>query len=382
MKVLKQIWSAFNRWRRRHWVGRVVILLAIFIPYVVFSAPLLPRLVGHAIDAILADSEPRMANAIYRSNKANAVRRLRKALVAKIDKDENGILSESERQRAAALGLDPDQLSMNPFQANIEQVVGAAQHAGIVPTSYTARAVRKEAWDAAQAETKDIMVPQRQEINAMMVWYRRPNYLTWGAWENGITRFLQVLEWRFFYTLGNPSHWIPFFVSVYLLSLVACLLLWGNRALAASLLSLLIVLPVVLARMLQVPAERFEASSIGFSWYEICRPAGYFLLILSAAICGARRGYSLRGKKGAKALSLLALGLVLVAWSVSPGFKVPITLYPDTVIWFEDPSLMGVYVSPQLRIGMAAMGGVAFTAGVVVLIASKIRRQKLVIPTA
>lgn len=300
-----------------------------------------------------------MTDAIYRSNKANAARRLRNALVAKIDKDEDGVLNDSERERAIALGLDPDQLFAKPFRYDLDEIVVAAQRAGLVSPSYTARAIRNEAWRAAQAETEEIMAPERDKTYSMIAWYRVPNYLEWATWQHGAKKLFVHVRYSLFFLIGNPSHWVPFFMCVYLAGLIVCLLLRGRRLLAAGLVSVAVFLGVMLITHLQW----YRPAGLGFWPLE---NAGcwafrvpYFLLILAAAISGVRRAGLLKKKWNALPFALLVLGLVLMAWGLAPGLKR--TFYGYLLVPY--PYVMGIKITLGARIGIVASGAVAFATG-------------------
>ena len=310
---VKQAWSHFNRWRKRHWPLRALILL-IFLAYLALSAPMLPRLVRHATDAILANSEPRVTHAICESHKANAVRRLRNALVAKLDKDDDGALNDSERQAAIALGLDPDQLFAIPFYYDLDEILAAAHRANLVPPSYTGRTIRVEALRLARIETEAIMTPEREKIDALLAWYRVPNYLEWATWRYGLAKFGEFIEYGAFGLIGNPWHWVPFLFTVYLIVLVAGLFFGRWHILTAVIVAILVWLAGLAAsRVLLMHSLRYYYYS---SWGAWSASLGDLLFILTAAICGARRAARCAEKEKAIKIGRFTLGAVLVCWGL------------------------------------------------------------------
>jgi hypothetical protein len=365
----RTVWSAFNRWRKRHWPFRVIMLLILFAVWLV-DAPILPRLVRNAIDSILAASEPAMMDAIYRSNKVNAARRLRNALVAKLDKDEDGVFNDSERERAVALGLAPDQLFAKPFRYDLSEIVAAAQRSDLVPPSYTARVIRKAAWRAAQAETEEIMTPEREEIDSMLVWYRVPNYLEWATWKRGAVRLYEGVRFYWLYLLGNPVHWIPFLVSVYLLGLIVSLSFPHKVVVCATGILSLAGLAIVVVVTARGPADNYGFVNRSWLWMA---PAGYLLLILAVLLAGSRAVRRRKlGRRAARRLVIL-LGALLLCWGGITSFlpfrfvieSDSVTLYCQSTSY-----LMGIKIPLGVRIAVAVSGAITL----VLAMAKKSRR--------
>jgi hypothetical protein len=105
----------------------------LFLSNVLAGAWYMPFLAGADPDAILARAEPQMLNAIYRSNRAKATRRVQAAPTAKLDKDEDRVLVAAEDESPRAIRLDPEQPWAAPPQANLEQIAAAAQRANLIP---------------------------------------------------------------------------------------------------------------------------------------------------------------------------------------------------------------------------------------------------------
>lgn len=371
MKTLKHIWSAFNRWRKRHWLLRLIILCLLAVNAVP-GASLLPMLVRIACDAILADSEPKMLDAIYRSNRANATRRLRAALTTKLDTDEDGVLSDAEQESAQNIGLDPIQLTLPPLRVELEQLIPAAQRAGQVPLSYTPRALKKEAWRAALVETEEIMGPERRQLEAMLAWWRRPNYGSLSTWRTALAAFYEyVVLWGPYGLLGNPFHWIPFFAMTYLAALIAALLLRGRRAAAAILTAVIISGGIngLWAAVLPHSIRIRDYWSGPFPINSLCI-TGDSLLILAAAIAGARRGARYSDRARPLHVSMLLLGAILLAWGIlpTPGYGL------RRGFWYRCPFLLNGEIFGSMKAWICATGIAVVVAAVVLAVRHPCRR--------
>jgi len=353
---VKQAWSHFNRWRKRHWLLRVLILL-IFLAHWAISAPMLPRLVGYATDAILADSEPRVTHAIHRSHKANAVRRLRRVLVAKLDKDDDGTLDDSEREAAAALGLDPDQLRAKPFSYDLDEIVAAAHRADLVPPSYTGRTIRVEALRLARIETETIMAREREKIDALLVWYRVPNYLEWATWKNGI----EVLSSYYWYPFGHPLYWIPAFLFLFLTPIVAQVF-FDRKKVCLGITFLLLVLTAVALDRYRI----WSGLDIHFSWiwngldfqfngYSL-EALGQLLVVIALVVSGIRSGRRYERSMEATSCLLVCWGSVLFVWGLVPY-----------LFWSKlDGAILGINFSTTTLLLLASFGVLAIVTGIAI----------------
>ena len=186
-------WRAFNRWRRKYWLTRVLILLLIF------GQPLLERLahvdmlynlVGFAIQAIQLAQEPTLEYNYYGFYKSQEVVRLRHLLLRELDADGNGRLDAEERKMAEAVGFDAVELELPDPQADLDRLAHAAQAMGLVPASYSVAEVREEAFYAARAKAAEIISREHREVQAVLdECYAWPDYGKWKTWREGLTYF-------------------------------------------------------------------------------------------------------------------------------------------------------------------------------------------------
>jgi hypothetical protein len=163
---LRRLWRGFSRWRKKYWLTRLLVLLIIFSPalYEVLTGtrPIIVRLISIACDAIFLSGEPTVGHHLARYYRAGEKDRLRMALTRDLDADENGTLSATEAEKVRAIGLDPAQLARPIHRADLEELGRAAKRLGLVPDSYSTRAVRLRALHAARAETERLFRPHHR----------------------------------------------------------------------------------------------------------------------------------------------------------------------------------------------------------------------------
>ncbi len=357
MKVLKQIWVAFNRWRKRHWLLRVIILW-LFAAHTLVDQWYIPWLVRIACESILADAEPRTLNAIYHSNRANATRRLQAALVAKLDTDGDGVLGDAEQESARDIDLDPIQLALAPLHVDLEALVLASQRARLVPLSYTPRAIKKDAWRAALVEAEEIMAPEREKIESFIAWYRVPEYAEWRTWKHGFSLLLSQTYYPWC-ALGDPFHLVPGLLAIFLAPAVAVQFVRRKYVVLGALAFWLVLVVVTIHRHLYW---------VFSSAYSACL-LGQLLLVGALLLAGVRRAMR-QGKDPASVCFLLfVFGAILICWGLGPAVRNAVHK-PE----IETSALLLIYFSSVTRVVLVVLGGVAICLSVALVISKPLAR--------
>ncbi len=224
----RKLWQWFNRWRRRWFWVRLLFLL-LFAAFIVNEAffPLLPKLTRMAMDALDAASEPRLVNVLARHRRIRAAKQLQVSLYCAADRNRDGALDEAEQTRLKEWGLDATELEKKSVRADLTHLIEASHRAGLLPKSFTARDVRRDARFGALAEFEQIKKPYRIEINTMLKAWEMPDYRSWETWKRGINRFHEQLL-MFSYVLGKPQTLFVWFCVCFFvpLMLTACLRKW------------------------------------------------------------------------------------------------------------------------------------------------------------
>lgn len=221
---LRGLWAGFNRWRKRYWLTRVVILCLLFAPTIgpfLARRDMLVELVRIACRAIQLAGEPSHVHALERYYRSEEVYRLQMALRREIDADRNGTIDSAEEARALAAGLDLNQLNERAFRADLEHLAQAAKRLELVPASYSAREVRRRARHSAVAESRRILEPYHKKIEAAFnEYYSWPDYTKWSTWKRGISMFFSGLL-RYCYGYVRPA--FPSLVLCFLVTTFVCL---------------------------------------------------------------------------------------------------------------------------------------------------------------
>jgi hypothetical protein len=371
MSLARRLWVAFEGWRKRCWLSRVVLLCSL-LGFSLYNAWYLPSLVRQACSAILADAEPKVADAIYRSQKVGEVRRLQAALVERFDGDGDGVLSDAELGQAAELGIATECLTAHPLRASLDGLVAAAHKVELLPSTRSARGIRHAAWCASQDEVEQIMAPERARIDSLTAWWRVPGYTSVSTWRTGLRIFYErIVLWGAYGVLGNPFHWIPFFVMTYLVAMIAVILLRGRRV-AAALLTAAVVSGAINGLWAAVLPHSVR-------WYHYAEGidvrlliAGDSLLILAVAIVGLRRGARSANRKRALHAAVVVLGLLFVAWGALP------TPHPGLRLGrgFQCPFLLNGEVFPSMKVWMCVIGVIVLAAYLVQALRNRRRRQR------
>ncbi|MHC4591956.1 MAG: hypothetical protein ACYS8L_04580 [Planctomycetota bacterium] len=305
-------WRGFNRWRRKYWLTRVIVLLLIFGPAVARRfdprGPLFVRLVRISCYAIRTTGEPRAVYHLARYYRAEEAHRLRLSLQRELDVDGDGSLSVKEKERARAAGLDPDQLTCHILEADLTELGAAAKRLGLVPASYSTTKVRQHTWYAAQAEMDRMFAPAHERIDALLdEGYQLPDYSRWRTWRTGIDNFLHELIWLF----GLPRGALTWVLACFLVSGVASLALKRRRPLAGFLVgALLILIPLLLFG--HRPPWRHIA------WL---RCAGYALLTGAIGYAGGKAAGHTADRVRFALVSPVLLGPVIAASGALAGLE-------------------------------------------------------------
>ncbi|MHC5033891.1 MAG: hypothetical protein ACYTFZ_02490 [Planctomycetota bacterium] len=306
-------WRGFNRWRRKYWLTRVIVLLLVFGPAVARRfdprGPLFVRLVRIACYAIRTTGEPRAVYNLALYYKAEEARRLRLALQGELDADRDGSLSVEEEERSRAAGLDPDQLTCHILEADLTELGSAAKRLGLVPASYSTTRVRQHAWYAAQAEMDRMFAPAHQRIDALLAeGYQWPDYLRWQTWRTGIDNFLHELIWLF----GLPLGALAWVLASLLVSGVVSLPFKRGRPLVGFLVGALLVLIPLLLFGHRPP------------WRHIAwlRCTGYALLTGTIGYAGGKAAARTTDRVRFALISLALLGLVIAGSGALIGLEV------------------------------------------------------------
>jgi hypothetical protein len=356
-------WRGFNRWRRKHWLTRVIVLLLIFSPW--FAGMLNPRgllitrLVRIAIEAIQVSSEPSLAHNLTRYYRLEEAERLRLSLWHELDGNHDGVLDAAEGIRTEATGLDPAQLTCPVTQADPEQLAAAAKRLAVVPPSYSLTEVYKRTWFAAQAETERLMAPSHQRIEALLRTHEeRLNYLEWETWERGVYLFIE----RLIQVLGPPRQALVCFLSYFLVGGIGSLTVSRHRPAAGLCCGLLIAAIALLVRW----GLPFLSPSWDWLYW-----AGYALLACAVGYAGGKAASHVTHRAMAALGGIVLLGLVLVGYGATYGLAL------RAVYWWYgfDFGVYGVR-SPWFLYG-PAFAGLALMAGGVLGMYLLCRRRRV-----
>ena len=194
---VRRAWRGFNRWRRKYWLGRVLILLVIFSPMLyqhLSGNTMMGWLVDMGIHAIVSMSEPGMTYSLDRYYEAQEADRLQRMLKQEFDRDDSGSLEGDEVKRARDVGLNPEQLRKKCIEADLSHLVAAARRAGLIHASVTAPRLKREALVRARGETRLVTEPYRQKIDRRMrESVRWPDYRKLKTWTKGSVLFVSRL---------------------------------------------------------------------------------------------------------------------------------------------------------------------------------------------
>jgi hypothetical protein len=322
-ECVRGAWRGFNRWRKKYWLTRVIILLLIFAPSIADildpRGPLITRLVRMAIQAIQLSSEPRMVYARARFYRVEEAERLRMQLWGDLAPDGDRMLNDAVTAQALAAGLAPEQLTCSLKDADLEQLAAAAKRLGLMPASYSTTAVYEHTWYAAQAEVRRLMKPYDEKIEALLRTHAEPlDYTKWRTWKRGIDAFLEGV----FGVFGTPRAAATWFLGSFLIGGVGSVLLRRYRPQAGFVIGAslaLIVMPLAALQTLRWWSGHFGGDvDWHLHWDNWLRWAGYALLTGAAGYAGGRAAAHVTHRLRAALAGAALLGFLLVAWGATP----------------------------------------------------------------
>lgn len=347
------VWQGVNRWRKKYWRTRVLILLLIFGPTifpVLARRALIVELVRIACTAIQLSHEPSHAWALARYYRAQEVRRLQIMLRLEMDRDRSGSLEPAEEARARAAGLDPGQFDEHVLRADLGQLVLAARYFGLVTSSYSEREVRRRAWNTAFGENLRFYGPAHRKIDSLLAAsYAWPDYTRWDTWKRGIYHFIGHVPWVFGRGRAGAS-W-----------LLVCLFGGGTASLALKRRR-----PqggfAVGVLLLAVPFLLQGRSFYSYGQYEWLHWLGLALLGGVAGYAGGKAAIGVKRRGRGALIGTLLLGLAVAVSGALAAIRMSLLLR-----WLGYPySLVGDHTAVSLVCaGLALIG--AGTAGLCVL---------------
>jgi hypothetical protein len=358
-------WRGFDRWRRKYWLTRVIVLLLIFGPAIAERldprGPLIARLVRISCDAIRLAAEPRAVYNLARYYRAEEAHRLRLSLQRELDVDGNRSLSVGEEERARAAGLDPEQLTCHILEADLTELGAAAKQLGLVPSSYSVTKVRQHTWYAAHAEMERMFAPAHEWIDALLAeGYQWPDYLRWRTWRTGIDSFLHGL----FVVFGLPRVALTWVLACFFVSSVASLAFKRRRPLAGFLVGALLVLSPLLLFGHRPPWEHL-------GWLRI---GGYALLTGTIGYAGGKAAARTTDRVRFALISLALLGLVIAGSGASVGLGARL-YYRWTGVNLARYSPFGTMEPPRAHPG-AVVAGVALAAAAAFFLLARRRKSR------
>jgi hypothetical protein len=190
-------WKAFNKWRKKYWLTRIMILLAIFFPVIytsIFDYHLIQRLVRIACDAVLASSEPQLTDSTTKYYVRREIKILQTLMLAKIDENRNRVLEDNERQTAIESNINPDILLAKVVDVNLDDVVVNARKLDVGLAVPSAKQIRYECWYKAVGGTEPIFEEDHKKINDLFRDnYKFPDYKKFSTWRKGINFFCDTM---------------------------------------------------------------------------------------------------------------------------------------------------------------------------------------------
>jgi hypothetical protein len=322
VEVVRAAWRGFNRWRKKYWLTRVIILLLVFGPTIAEILDprglLITRLVRIAVQAIQLHGESSMVYYRARFYRVEEAQRLQMDLRRELDADHDGLLSDAERSRALSAGLAPEQLACPAISADLEALGGAARELGLVPSAYSTAEVRRQAWYTAQAEVERFVRPSHDRIEALL---RTPeetlDYTKCSTWKRGIRAFLDGI----FGLFGTPRVGAIWFLGLFLAAGIGSLLFRRHRPQAGFVVGAGLVFVLMGFRpFYSIPRELLPSSLDEWLFW-----LGYAMLLGAIGYAGGRAAAHVRHRARAALIGAALLGLVVFAWAATPGLGFHVT---------------------------------------------------------
>ena len=303
---MREAWPAFNRWRKRYWMTRVLILLIIFGPQLYENLSRhagFVEIVRMSLRAVQLRHEPSHAWDLARYYRAEETQRLQTVLRLELDRDRNGTVEGPEEARARGAGLDSAQLVKPVLEADLTQLIAAARLLQLVPESYTEQQVRQRAWDAAAAESQRFFEPYHRKIESLLdARFRLPDYTRWETWKGGLQQFVGALFW----VLGSPSGALTWVLVCLLMPLAASLAVPRGRRLVGLIVGCALA-PVPVAI---VGAVRWSECEVWVYCF------GFALLTGTLGYIGGKAAARVKRRFLAASRATLVSGVVLLAYGL------------------------------------------------------------------
>ena len=218
-------WKAFNRWRKRYWLTRTIILLVIFYPCivdVVVRPPTMVRLVRIACDAILAGGEPQVTHQLTQYYKAREIHNLQSLARAEIDTDGNQKLDAAEQEAALALGVNPTVIEARTVDVDLNEIVATASKLDIAIRTPSARTIRREAFFKALGETELMFAGHHEKIDSLLRSADSfPDRWKLSGWRQSSSEFFYMLFDRLIRFSAILLVWLPWLFVFFLFTLSA-----------------------------------------------------------------------------------------------------------------------------------------------------------------
>lgn len=191
-------WRAFNRWRRRYWLLRLVIL-AILGADAILSHLRTAWLLRVAIDSIFSSSVPTLVHASARARRAGFADQLQRSLRALADRNADGHIGRSEAALARSFGIDPDELHKSGAKADLRALVGASHRVGLLSLSRTPPRILRETLALARSDADALLQANYQAVENLLGPYRTPDYARPETWALGARALVVSIANRFAY---------------------------------------------------------------------------------------------------------------------------------------------------------------------------------------
>ena len=370
-RVLKRCWRAFNRWRERYFLVRLLylFLMAAVVCHLAFRQTIV-KLVRYALQAIEAGSDPSLVTALARHKRIRLAHHFQLTLRRLADGDEDGSLSQEEMNRAREFGLDPEELAKKSVEADLSQLMEACHHAGLLPISYTAAIARREARLAAVAQVEEMKRPARAEIEAMLRTWTKPDYSQLDTWARGGWRFLRQLDLPF-RTLGWTGPVVVWLIFCFSATLMVISFVRTGKTAKSLLMGGALPLPLILYAVFQTLRRAPFWNPLSF----ICSAIGFVCVSMAAAAFAAKMAERSSNRRLLFSIAALVLGVSLLVWALprllsgkafGPGYIQ--TVYADGLVsLFQIPAGLLFFITLPMWVKDAAIviGTVCFIAGLV-----------------
>jgi len=354
-----------------------LLFLLLFGAYVCREAfcPLSATFVRTAVEAIEANSEPSLVNALARYNRVRLAHHLQLSLRHDLDEDGDGSLSLSELNRLRDFGLEPEQLQKKSIHASLPNLIDACHRAGLLPRSYTVSTARRGARFAAVGEVEQMKKPIRAEIDGMLTTWQMPDYSRLETWKRGGLRFLQWVRIPV-YWLGRPRTVAAWLASCFFVSLMATSFLHRRRLATGLLVGCILSAPFIFPVLEWLVLSLWYSRSISISCSGIAGRTYLYMAIGFLCLSMACAGYGARVAGGKRTPRLyffvgtLGLGIALLAWCllgwlVAEGWRPDSELpYMLLAFWTDWDKLLFLLVPGWVKYPATVLGGVSLIIGI------------------